>query len=270
MDLRDNFQSKCPVRYNSEGTHWYCKRQLSEKQEIENKTCNYSRCPSRELTYEEETERLLQIESKMRDTKKESKKDPLDNLMKKLKKEISLIDAEEKLKTEGDKAPAIVIEESKKEILLKKEDAKMKEEDTKMKEDPTQREKKLARKREMEKLRRERIREEKLKSQAPAPKEPEIALLPQPKVEVSNLDEIKKLEGEALELEEKAKAIRDKIASLRGDLNLIKCEWKSCNNMFKFDPVKKKKFCCDSCRMNHNSVIYRKKISLRKKELSAK
>jgi hypothetical protein len=95
MDLRDNFKSKCPVRYNSDGTHWYCKRQLSEKQEIENKTCNYTRCPGRELTEEEETERLLQIESKMKDTKKQIRKDPMDALIRRMKKELEKLEAEE-------------------------------------------------------------------------------------------------------------------------------------------------------------------------------
>jgi len=288
MDLRDNFQSRCPVRYNADGTHWYCKRQLSEKQEIESKTCNYSRCPGRELTYEEETQRLLQIESKMKDTKKDSKRDPIDDLMKRLKKEIDQMDAEEKLnqreasivKPKEDQpivkpkvAPIVKLKKEAPTIVKPKVETVIEEpkveplkEDNKRKEDPIKREQRLAKKREQERLRRERLREEKLKSQIAKPVEPEIIKPVEPETLPHSL-EISKLEEEASMLESKALAIREKIASLKGE---VKCEWKSCNNMIKVDPSKKKKYCSDTCRMNQNSLIYRKKIALRKKEIASK
>ena len=89
-DARDNFKSRCPVKFSDDGTEWSCTKQISGKLPIDWKTCNFSRCPGRQLTQEEDDERLLALEAKVMDETRERKKkevkkqDPLESLMEKL------------------------------------------------------------------------------------------------------------------------------------------------------------------------------------------
>lgn len=230
MDLRDNFKSRCPVRYNSDGTHWYCKRQLSEKQEIDNKTCNYSRCPGRELTEEEETARLLEIESKMKDTKKEVKKDPMDALIRRMKRELERIEAEEK-------------EENVRKENVKKELKAL--------------EKKTASKKPIE----PKVIEQKIE---------QIVVLPAPIIEevakpIEVSTPIKKAKAVKQVEQEITKPIEQEV---KVEPVLKKCEWHICPNYFEFG--KKEKFCCERCRRKDNRLKSRRRCALRKKEISAK
>jgi predicted nuclease with TOPRIM domain len=76
--------------------------------------------------------------------------------------------------------------------------------------------------------------------------------------------EAEKIEKQVKELKDKAKELREKANSLKGEKkveepHLIQCAWKNCNNMFEIDAAKKKRFCCSRCRMNENSVLYKKR-----------
>ncbi len=118
MDLRDNFKSRCPVRYNADGTHWYCKRQLSEKQEIESKTCNYFRCPGRELTEEEETQETLRKENVQKELNDLEKKSLKKNAKKKPVEAPAPVVIEEPAPIVEE--PTLVVEPVKTEVILKK------------------------------------------------------------------------------------------------------------------------------------------------------
>ena len=92
----------------------------------------------------------------------------------------------------------------------------------------------------------------------------EIKLLESEK-EIKLLEsEAEKLEKQAKELKDKAKGLREKANSLKGEKKveepqLIQCAWKNCKNMFEVDVAKKKRFCCSRCRMNENSILYKKR-----------
>lgn len=291
MDLRDNFKSRCPVRYNSDGTHWYCKRQLSEKQEIENKTCNYSRCPGRELTEEEETARLLEIESKMKDTKKEVKKDPMDALMRRMKRELERIEAEELNFKKCD----FKVNDKNKWFCKKNMDSALPMEDKECYRDGCPGRKATYEEEKEENVRKENVKKElKALEKKTASKKPieqvkpvelvEPALLPTP-VELAKPAEL----GKPVELVEPAKAVKQVKAvkqtkpieqvkavelappveqEIKVEPVLKKCEWHICPNYFEFG--KKEKFCCERCRRKDNRLKSRRRCALRKKEISTK
>jgi hypothetical protein len=225
MDLRDNFKTKCKARFNADGTHWYCTKQLSEKQEIESKTCNYSRCPGRELTEEEETTRLLEIESRMKDTKRDMRRDPMEELFKRMKREMDKIEAEDKAKVN----PAI--KPSKKPLVKPIQEKKV---------EPI-------------------IAEIKKTLEIVKPKKAEeivkpIAIIEQPKNE---------------EVVIVPKVVEDEHKEEKP--NLKKCEWHLCQNNFDIgNGSKKEKFCSRKCCKKESNLNYRRRQSLRKKELSTK
>ena len=278
MDLRDNFKSRCPVRYNSDGTHWYCKRQLSEKQEIENKTCNYSRCPGRELTEEEETARLLEIESKMKDTKKEVKKDPMDALIRRMKRELEKLEAEEKPQKKCD----FKVNDKNKWFCKKNMDSALPMQDKECYRDGCPGRKATYEEEKEENVRKENVKKElkalekKTANKKPlAPKviEQEIAkpieqivVLPLPITE----EVVKPVEVSPAPVE-KVKAVK-KVKPIEQEVKvepvLKKCEWHICPNYFEFG--KKEKFCCERCRRKDNRLKSRRRCALRKKEISAK
>lgn len=285
MDLRDNFKSRCPVRYNSDGTHWYCKRQLSEKQEIENKTCNYSRCPGRELTEEEETARLLEIESKMKDTKKEVKKDPMDALIRRMKRELEKLEAEEKPQKKCD----FKVNDKNKWFCKKNMDSALPMQDKECYRDGCPGRKATYEEEKEENVRKENVKKElkalekKTANKKPlAPKviEQEIAkpieqivVLPLPITEeVVKPVEVSPAPVEKVKAVKKVKPIEQEVKPIEQEVKvepvLKKCEWHICPNYFEFG--KKEKFCCERCRRKDNRLKSRRRCALRKKEISAK
>lgn len=279
MDLRDNFKSRCPVRYNSDGTHWYCKRQLSEKQEIDNKTCNYSRCPGRELTEEEETARLLEIESKMKDTKKEVKRDPMDALIRRMKRELEKIEAEELNFKKCD----IKVNDNNKWFCKKNMDSALPMQDKECYRDSCPGRKDTYEEQKEETLRKENVKKEltELEKKKASKKtiviEEEIAktieqivALPAP-IEVSapleKAKPIKKAKAvkSIKQVEQEIKPIEHEV---KVEPVLKKCEWHICSNYFEVG--KKEKFCCERCRRKDNRLRSRRRSSLRKKEISTK
>lgn len=254
MDLRDNFKSRCPVRYNADGTHWYCKRQLSEKQEIESKTCNYFRCPGRELTEEEETQRLLQIESKMKDTKTESKKDPMDALIRRMKKELERIEAEELNFKKCD----IKVNDNNKWFCKKNMDSPLSMSDKECYRDSCPGRKLTYEEETQETLRKENVQKElndleKKSLKKNAKKKPVEA--PTPVV-----------------IEEPAPIVEEPtlvVEPVKTEVILKKCEWHICPNYFE-SGGKKEKFCCEKCRRKDNRLKSRRRCALRKKEILAK
>ena len=260
MDLRDNFKSKCPVRYNTDGTHWYCKRQLSEKQEIESKTCNYSRCPGRELTAEEETERLLQIESKMKDTKTESKKDPMDALIRRMKKELERIEAEELNFKKCD----IKVNNNNKWFCKKNMDSPLPMSDKECYRDSCPG-RKLTYEEETEETRRKENVQKELNAL-----EKKAVKKNTKKKPIDIVEEKLIVETTPIIVETPIVEIAPVIVETpKTEVILKKCEWHICPNYFE-SGGKKEKFCCEKCRRKDNRLKSRRRCALRKKEISAK
>jgi len=273
MDLRDNFKSRCPVRYNSDGTHWYCKRQLSEKQEIENKTCNYSRCPGRELTEEEETARLLEIESKMKDTKKkEVTKDPMDALIRRMKRELERIEAEE----HNFKKCDIKVNDKNKWFCKKNMDSALPMDNKECYRDGCP-----GRKATYEEEKEENIRKEKVQKELTAlqKKTKKPVVNKQPPVVIEDLPKPITIVEEPIVIEEpkpvvivEQVVIQEQTSPLENPIVepvLKKCEWHICPNYFEAGGGKEK-FCSERCRRKDNRLKSRRRCALRKKEISAK
>lgn len=240
--------TKCNVRFNPDYTKWYCLERDGNTCPIENRFCNLTGCKGRKLTEEEDNERLLELESRIKpvDTPKRQT-ESIDTLIKRLKKELFKIEEEEKEKL-NKKRCEYKLDQNGKWFCKKNMDTALSMDYKECYRDDCN-----GRKLTLDEEKEENLILINIKNEIRSLQRKEKESNLQPTITEESLTEEPIIEESLIE-EPKS---------------LKKCEWHLCTNTIEIGG-KKERFCCSKCQKKDSRLRWRRRTALRNKGISSK